>query len=135
MANAPEWVTPPADTAEEIYTNGKYLEVPSLKGIIDPTQQNLSQLLSIKIDIPIDAISHNYYIETTKMIHRMGTYRSLDLQFAQYNKEKEKSEHYSPYSYPGYDFFASLVIGHQHFFNTVPETNFTDVDIDTWNKE
>lgn len=117
-------------TTKEIYKNDKYLQVPSLKWVIDPVRDDLSQLLSIKIEqnkgnnpisreFVIDAKDYSYYITTQQW---------LDLVFAQFDKATWKTIRYSPYSDSGYDFFASLIAGHHHFFKSAPVSNFTQCD-------
>lgn len=58
--------------AKEIYTNEKYKERVSLRSIIDPATQDLSNLLSIKA-YTNGPLSKDYFIETKQYAHWITT--------------------------------------------------------------
>ncbi len=122
--------------SQEIYKNEKYKDAPSLEGIVDPVKQDLSSLLSIRVNNSnLDNPSKEFFIDTKKFKYQITTQQWLDFVLGQFNKKTGENIIYSPYSNPAYNFIAALIIGHHHFFKSAPHINFKDCNIDVWNNE
>ena len=120
----------------EIFSNGKYKELPSLKWIVWDNKEVLEKILSIRI--PLDD-SHQrisqYNIETQKYITNITVHNSVDLKLTQYNKDTQEEQDYTPYSDPWYNVYSTLLCAYYESFKKRPILNYRDNDIESWNKE
>jgi len=119
---------------KEVFKNWKFANFPTLNTIISDKENELSKLMSVRIkSYEVDCIPQ-YNIETTNYITNFTNHNGLDLLLTQYNKETKTKVVYTPYSNPGYDVFANLLLGYYEKNHKRPKIDFSNVDTKERNK-
>ncbi len=119
---------------KEVFENGKFAKFPTLRTIISNKENELSDLMSVRVAAHGTDYIEQYNIETQNFITNFTHHNGLDLLLTQYNKETKTRVVYTPYSNPGYDVFVNLLLGYYEKNHKRPKIDFSNVNVEKRNK-
>lgn len=119
---------------KEVFKNWKVSKYPTLNTIISNTWNELDELISIRLSAPSMDRIDQYNIETKRFITNFTNHNWLDLLLIQFNKTTGEKEIYTPYSNPGYNVFARLLLAYFEKNKKRPNVDFSNIDIEQWNE-
>ena len=119
---------------KEVFKNWRFSKYPTLNSIIADKESELNELISVKLSAPSIDIIDQYNIETKRFITNFTNHNGLDLLLIQLNKTTGEKEIYTPYSNPGYNVFARLLLAYFEKHKKRPNIDFSNIDIERRNE-